>query len=912
MRRLLLPALWAVLAVQPALAERLTLNYLPPDLPPSNVCNADPEERDPAELQEGAPEEQDQAPAPEDVAFLDYLTRDIRDLTHEDADRWFDFITVLINRRAELDPGFAGIEEAFARIDVYVSAGRLDALRSLGAVEGLARRSGDLTNSQKVRLARLYWNGIGVAEDRGVAEELITTAAFAGNADALMEALRLQVAGGSIETWDLAPEETATLAFGGMVGRLNRGICDRAERMAREYEDGDILTPNPDLAYAWRKFAADLGGAEAAWRVVEYHLSATAGEKDNEILLHYLSLAVRNGYAIEPGTVEDIVASGATTEAEIRKTLGYNYNRVGSARRRTAVPYLDLQVHLTGDFSSAENDYLRYLREVAALPGAPASILTRLAKELLQRRGRWAAEAEATVLLEQAAARDDPDAIILLANILMRYRGETAKTSRTENLLIDAVSRLGRGDAMNALDALYRCKFPGAPMLPEAQFWANVYRTADVAPVGVSPTDLAKFDTAMEPEAIAKIQSLALQGHGSSTADQLQLLQADPAASDAALRFWAVRVSRSDQALEDYVKQEFEHALTRGERYSAVELFRRAFLDIGPSISLDLAVTLVKHAGRDPTVVSEIEALLKLSAQRGEGAAIRLLQRLTGRDGEEVYRTYADAIETRGDFLALMYAAPYVPDDRFDDYMDRAISEMNCFTKDVAELADAYALRERPDQAYHWLQVGLAMEKGHVLSKLGLSDQQLTDFGRGKPAPTSAVDTLSLSEGDQDARRRLYLRMADPDDPAYDPEAAATHLETIVKHDDAPTLSWALAQYRRADQRLRDEIAKRIDLRAIEERAAQEGDSAAQFELGMLLRTEASGGADLNASATWLLRAAEAGHTEAMVEYAVALGFGLGIPADPKFAEIWLREADSLGNPRARDLMNVLSAMARE
>lgn len=908
MRTLLLPALWIVFAAGPALAERLTLSFLPPDLPPANVCNADPEERAPEEVQEGAAADAAQAPAPapENAAFLDYLKRDIRDLTQEDADRWFDFIMVLINRRAELDPDFAGIEEAFARIDLHVAAGRLDALRSLSAVEGLARRADDLTNGQRVRLARFYWAGIGVAADRALAETLITTAAFAGNADALMEVLRLQVAGESVETWDFPPEETATLAFGGMVGQLNRGLCDRAERMAREYVDGEFLTPNPDLAYAWRKFAADMGGAEAAWRVVEYHLSATAAEKDNATLLRYLRLAVRNGYAIEPGTVEEIVASGAATEAEIRKTLGHNYNRIGSARRRTAVPYLDLEAGLTGAFSAAENDYLRYLREIAALPGAPASVLTRLAKELLLRQGRWAAEAEATALLERAAARDDPDAITLLAEILLRDRDAAAKTNRAENLLIDAVSRLGAADAMNALDALYRCKLPAAPMLAEARFWADGYRAADIAPVGVSPTDLAKFDPAMEPEAIAKMQSLALRGHGSSTADLLQFLQADPATSDAALRFWALRVSRSDQALEEYVKQEFEHALTRGERYGAIELFRRAYLDIGPSISLDLAVALVKHAGRDPEVAAEIEALLTLSAARGEGAAIRLLQRLTGADGEAVYRTYADAIETRGDFLALMYAAPYVPDDRFDDYMGRAISVMNCSTKDVAELADAYAARDRPEEAHHWLRVGLAMERGHVLSKLGLSDQQLSDFRRGKPAP------IAVAGDDPAALRRLFLTAADPDDPAYDPEAAAGHLETVLAEGGPAERGWALAQYRRAGLSVRTAIAARIDIRAIAADAAEAGDSAAQFELGMLLRAEASGAADLEASAGWLLRAAEAGHSAAMVEYAFALGFGLGLPADPKLAVIWLREAESLGNSRARDLTTLLTAMATE
>ncbi|OYX43890.1 MAG: hypothetical protein B7Z02_08020 [Rhodobacterales bacterium 32-67-9] len=913
MRNLLLLAICAtLLATQPAQAERLTLNFMPPVLPGSDVCNAEPEEREATEIQDGAQDGEQQASAVQEAAFVGYLIRDIRQFTNDDADRWFDFIMLLITRRAELDPGFAGVEEAFARIDLYIAAGRLVALQDLGAIDGLARRADELSNSQRVRLARLYQGGIGVAQNPELAQSLITTAAFAGNADALMEVLRLMLAGESVETWDLSIDETATLAFGGMVGQMNRGICDRAERMAREYEDGDILTPNPDLAYAWRKFAADMGGAEAAWRVVEHHLAATAPDKDNAALLHYLRLAVRNGYAVGPEAVSAVVDSGAATEAEIRRILGHNFNRVGAVRRRTAVPYLQLEARLTGELSAAENDRLLYLREIAALPGAPASVLTQLAQEILQHRGRWAAEDEATALLERAAARDDPEAILLLAEILLRYRDEAAKASRAETLLIDAVSRLGKGEAMDALDALYRCQLPAAPMLSEARFWAGNYRAADIAPVGVSPTDLAKYDTAMEPEAIAKIQSLALLGHGSSTADQLQLIQSDPVASDAALRFWADRVSRSDQALEDYVKQEFELALTSGERNSAIEVFRRAYLDIGPSISLDLAVVLVEHAGRYPEVAEEIEALLTQSAERGEGAAIRLLQRLTGRDGEAVYQTYAETIGARGDFLALMYAAPYVPDDRFDDYMDRAISIMTCGTKDTAELADTYAARNRPDQALHWLRVGLAMETGHVLAKLGLSDRQISDFDRGKPVPVATLGAVSLARSDVDAARRLFLQLTDPDDPGYDPDTAAGHLETILRAGDPAALSWVLAQYRRADRRLRAAIAARVDIGIIADRVTDAGDSAAQFELGMLLRTDASGDADLNASAQWLLRAAEAGHSDAMVEYAFALAFGLGIPADPQYAGTWLQEAENLGNPGARDMMTLLAATVRK
>lgn len=904
-------ALLVLSMAQPAFAERMTLSFLPPDLPPSNVCNAEPERNDPEEVQDADGDQTDGAVL-DDAGRLQYLIRDIRDLTRDGADRWFDYIMTLITRRAELDPAFAGIEETFARIDVYLAAARLDELREAGLIEGLNARTTELSRNQRVRLARFYLNGIGVERDPGYAKSLITAEAYLGNASALMEVLRMLVRGEELEDWDLSPERTATLAYGGMIGRLNLGLCDRAEQMAREYLDGDILTPNPDLAYAWRKFAADMGGAEAAWRVVEHHLDAAALEKDNATLLHYLQLAVENGYDVGPEDVGQIVAAGATTETEIRKILGFNYNRVGSARRLSVARYLELEVNPTGEMISEEDDFFQYLREIAALPDPPGPVLTRLAKEILLRRGRWAGEAEAAEILQEAVARDDPEAMAMLAEILVRHREDNAKTGEAERLLTDAVARHGYGAAMPALDALYRCRLPGAPMLEEAAFWSDAYRAAEIAPVNVSAGDLASLDPAREPEAVAKLQSLALLGHAGSTAHLLQFLQSDPLSPETALRFWAGRVSGSDVALKEYVIQEFDLALTPGERQSAIGLFRRAHLDIGPRISLDLAVALVEQAGRDPEVAAEIRELLTGSGRRGEGAAIRLLQRLTGADAAEVYREFAEAIEARGDFLALMFAAPFVSDETFDSYMDRAVAVMSCTTKDVAEMADAYALRDRPDEAYRWLRIGLTMEGGHTLSKLGLSDQQMAAFERGRAAPAVAVEQRALADGDADALRRLYILAADPDAETHDPEAAAGYFAAVIQRADAPIMSWALAQYRRADRALRKKIEKRVDIRAVLTEAAGSGDRHAQFELGMLLRHQARNQEDLRASAERLRQAAEAGHGEAMVEYAFALGFGLGVPQDPRLALIWLEKAEGLQPGQARDLIGIFGAMTEE
>ena len=443
---------------------------------------------------------------------------------------------------------------------------------------------------------------------------------------------------------------------------------------------------------------------------------------------------------------------------------------------------------------------MRYLREVAARPDAPSLILIRLAKEILLRQGRWAGEVEAIEVLERAVRLDDPEAMAMLAEMLLGQVEDVARTNRAQELLIDAVSRHGYGVAMNALADVYRCRLPKSPMLEEAEFWAASYRAADLATVTVSPTDLVKIDASKEPEAITKLQSLALLGHGGSTADMLQLLQSDPLATDLALRAWAGRVSGNDQALEEYAKQEFELALTSDEGDNAIELFRRVYLDTGATSALDLAIVLVKHSGRDPGVAEEIRKLLNIAGQRGEGAAIRLLQRLTEKDGVEIYRDFASAIDARGDFLALMFAAPYVDDETFDKYMSRAVAVMNCNSKDVAELADANTIRNRPDAAHHWMLVGLAMEGGHTLSKLGLSDWQMADYDRGEPASIDQAEARALAENDSDALRRQYLLTADASAPTFDAEAAAEQLAALIGGDDIPAMNWGFARYRQADQ----------------------------------------------------------------------------------------------------------------
>ena len=901
MLRLISSFLAGAILANPVQAERLDMAFLPLDFPPSNVCNAEPEQVEDDETSEGGSGGQ---PELDDDERLQFLIRDIRDLSRDGPDIWFDHIVALLEKRAELDLSFTDYDIALATIELHLKAGKKDDRWVSELVNALRIRHAELSGNNQVRLARYFTSGLGVAPDPEFAKSIYVAQAYNGNSSALFELLRLLQRGESIKGWDLGIQETAEMAFGGLVGQFNRGLCARAERMAREYINGEFLKPNPDLAYAWRKFAADMGGADAAWRVVEHHLNATAPVKDDAVLLHYLKQAVEYGFNLGPEELAQLEDAGASIEAEIREILGHNQNRTGHDRRRSAVPFLTLKVNRFTDGITQDSEYFQYLKEIITMPSVPAPTLRAYAGEILLRRGRWISAGEAETHLRAAADQGDAAAMVQLAELLTIDAHDDARMGEAEQLLLDAATLAGHPPAMRALDAFYRCQVPDAPRNDQAKFWAESFRNSGAQPYGISASDAAKLSMSRNPREIAQLQSFAVQGHALSAANYLQVLQSNALSSDAQLSYWARRVSRSDQGLEAFVKGEYEIASTPSQRGNAVELMRRAFLDIGPAISLDLAVTLTNDIADNPTVADEIRRYLKSSAQRGEGAAIRLLQRLERKNREEVYEQFKDIISARGDFLALMFAAPFVPDDEFDAHMARAISIMNCRSKDIAEIADVYAEKGNEVETLRWLRIGLQVEGGHALSRLGLSDEQMASFGR------ESIQELPLDENSN--LQLAYLRAADPDDEGFDPEMAAAYLEEMLADPDIEANRWAIRKYTSAPLPQQFALDDRMDVTGMMEEIARSGDHEIQFQYGMLLRRRAKVPAELSESTDWLMKAAENGHPTAMAELGFAIGLGLGVPADPRLGLIWIEKANSLGDPRADELAGIFSAMVSE
>lgn len=884
-------------------AAPLTLDFLPPQMEPRDVCGT------PGGVDAQSKPVGDGGPVTlEDEDRIRYLRRDIRVYSDDDADRYFDFIDALVTRQGDIDADFTPVDQTLARVDLWLRAGRLEGLEASGLIAGLRARIDEMTNNQRVILARFYADGVGVAEDRAFAQELIREAAYGGNANALLEIARLAQDGELVEGWDAPLDLTITMAFGGILGALDAGVCRRAERIAQAYVNGDVVTANPALALAWFKFAADMGRAESAWRVVEHHLNANAAQKDNIELRRYLEQAVRLGVSVTSTQEAALVASGAVNKQQLVDLLGFNHSQDAGRTVKAVAPLLQLEVNIAELKPGNESLYLAYLREISVMQQAPGRVFDRLGAEVLVSKGRWAGEAEAMVLLEEAAKRGDGRGQRRLAQMILRYRDNPAEVARAETLLMEVVARHGMPEGMDDLDTLYRCQVNDAPRLRQADVWAANYRASGHASVRINATDLLALAPDRAPETIAQIQSLALNGRSRMVASHAQRVQANPLASDAALRYWAQAVNRTKQTLEIFAELEFELAQTPAQRAQAIEFFRRVYLNNGVASALDLAVALVEYNARDPDVAKEIVTLLTMAGNRGEGGAIRLLSRLQTkvRSEVEVFAQFADTIEKRGDFLALMFAMPHIGADKVDDYMDRAVSLMNCGTKDADELGDAYALRQIGEMSYHWREVGLHFEGGHVLSKLRLSNRQVEWFDDGAAANPADAARRALGDGDGSALMRLLALTANADLETYDKEAAVGHFLNAIQRNTGAGLADVVALYRAAPEEVRTGVAESTDISAALQGAALGGDVSSAYAYGMLLRDRATSIADLTDSAKWLQEAAARGNRDAMFEYGYLLGYGLGRPADAVEALQWLEQAKSAGHPRAQEVARMV------
>lgn len=891
-----------VLAPIAANAATVDLQFEPPELDAQAVCNPRLGDEDLAAKWADV----DPANPPETDTAL--IKRDFRRLLEMDAGRWFDVVAAVEANFQAIDPDYSDVNMVIDRIELLLAAGRVGDLTKERLVERLAAM--DLTQTPRAQnlLAGYLTRGVGIQKDQTQGEALLLQAALGGNADAILALVEREVAGKPVDGWTVPPDLAVTMAFGALVGKLDPLICDRVNRIAREYMSGRIVTRDPALAERWFRFSADLGDAVSAWKVAEMHLRAEDVVKDNRVLLHYLTAASDAGLPYAQIVLARLKADGALLPRDLA-AADKTYAAAAKASSAGAASHvLFLQAQSRRDPAWTRR-YVAALTELAAKPDAPAWALIAMADQLLAAKGRWAGKAEALALLERAIALGESAALEKTASMKVHAASTPAEFYALMDQLIQAVVSAGEVDPMLELSNAYICRAPDAPQVAEADYWARVALSTSTLAVDYTPQRLAALGATPDPLVEAEIQTQALTGRVSAIAQYIFLLERRGGSREM-LAFWEGYASRFPGVAGARANLALEAARSPATRRAALELFRKAVAQGEAGAGTKLAETLLE----DPAVTAEdraeaLEILLPL-ADLGIGDALSMLPLADPDqfpDMKAVMDRYAQTVDDRGDFDALLLALPLITDRTvYADYVARATAITGCTFNEALRLTDAIGRAGDRGLFQRWLRITdyLAQKDGDALAELAdVYSRYATDADQPK---ILAYYEAARAAGSKVAIQRLLNRYSRRAAPQYDPALSAELFVDLVKVSAPEELPHALNRLRGATPEIRAIAYRSIDEARLFLSAAQSGSPVAMREYALILRQGAASPAEVLESTDWLRKAAEAGEPSAMVDLAEALAFGIGTAPSRDESLEWLAKAAELGSDEAAQRLRSL------
>ncbi len=883
-------------------AQTVDLVFEPPALETGKVCEPRPSDEALVAKWEGVTLD---ALPETDTAII---KRDFRRLIELDPQRWFDTVDAVQSNFRSIDPQYSPANMLIDRIELLVATGQVADLQRERLVEQLAALDLRQTPRAQHLLAGYLMRGVGIERDVAKGEELLLQAGFGGNADAILQLVEREIQGNPVKGWDVPPELGVTMAFGALVGKLDPLICDRVNRIAREYMNGDIVTRDPVLSERWYRFSADLGDALSAWRVAEIHLRAEDLPKDNDTLLRYLTAAADAGLPYAQVALARIEADGALVPRDL-ETAEALYSSAGEAWSSGAashVLFLQAQARRNPDWVPR---YSKALANLVQTPDAPAWSLIAMADKVLADKGRWAGEAEALKLLERAIDLGEYAAMERTAPMKFRTARTPEEFYSVMDRLMQAVVSSGEVDPMQQLSSGFICRAPDAPQVEEADYWVQVADSTATEAVDFSPEELAGLAATPDPIAEAEIQTQALTGRITAIAQYMYLLEQRQAPA-ATLAFWEDYATRFPGVTTARAALAMKAADTPAERGAVLDLFRKAVALGEPSAATQFAEALLEEGfATSATQAEALEILLPL-ADRGVGDALAMLP-LADPDTfpslAAVMDRYGDIVDARGDFDALLLALPLIKDRTvYADYLTRATSITACTFDEALRLTEAIGRVGDRTLFERWLRISdyLAAGEGFALAELAdVYGRYGTDADQPK---ILAYYEAAREEGSRTAIHRLLNIYSRRSSPQYDPARSAALFEDLVRFSAPEDLPGTLARLRAATPEIRAIADRTIDETALYLSAAESGSAIAMREYALILRKAATTPAGVLESTDWLRRAAEAGEPAAMVDYAEALVFGIGTDPSRDEALDWLQEAADLGSEDAAQRLRSL------
>ncbi|MDZ4395110.1 hypothetical protein [Cypionkella sp.] len=895
-----LPLCFAVVLALPAFAQTevlntVAVNFEPPRIEVEKICAASISDEQLA-AQWAA---WDGKTLPE--AAADLIQRDLRRLMDSDAIRWFDTIEKAQAMLPSVDPQFSADKALLARVELLIAAGRLKELTNQRLVDQLmANENGGSPRLQNI-LADYLMNGTGIPVNKEKGLQLLVAAGYGGNADALLKIVALQEKGTPVPGWDVPSDIAVTMAFGALVGKMDPMICDRVARIAREYMNGTIVTRDVGLAEKWFRFAADMGDGVSAWKVAEMHMRSEDLVKSNDTLITYMTKAADAGLPYAQVALGRLYEQGALVGKKDIDRARALYEQAAKFGDRAGLLrnalFLQAEAKVDGAYQPA---YRAALEEFAKRPDAPAWIFIALGDFEIADKGRWDGESAAVRYYEKAEAMGEPSATKRLTPIRFRYATTPKQFYQVIDEVIATVHTGGEIDPMNGLKDAFSCRAPQAPQRTEAEYWEGISTATGTKTVEFTPTELLAMIANPNPQDIARLQSQALYGRPTAIAQYMEVLARGNAAPEE-LAFWESYAKRFDGVTAARGRLEHKFAEIGQNLTDPTTTLRAAIAEGDTSAQIDLVEILLKQ---DPQKnAAAALAAIEPMAEMGNGAALRMLPQLDPKrfpDLKAVYAKYADVIESRGDFDAVVLALPFQPDQgRRDDYLRRATTATDCSFDEIKTLADA--MGQVGDQAAFtkWVDVAEFLSENDSWRLVQLGDLLRHYGGESMANAQLAYYERGYEGGNTTAIHRLLDIYGNASTPQFNAARTADLYVALVERSQPKDIPRALARLAVASQPVQDSAYARLDVPKLYRTAAEAGNPAGMREYGKLLQSTAQSTAELETSTLWISKAADAGDVPAMLAYADALAFGLGVPASRDQAMVWLQKASDAGNTDA-------------
>lgn len=745
-------------------------------------------------------------------------------------------------------------------------------------------------------LAELYESGRGVPRDFTAAIQFYRLAAVEDRPSAAFAVARLYASGEALAPNPDAARQMAQLGLVGLIAEANSGNCGALVSIARTYERGQALRQDQEVASAWYLAAARAGDLRGMDEIADRYAGGIGIDLSLDKALFWWRRAAAKGsssaalqvgrvYALGLGVTPD---AGEAQEWLERAARG---GSVGAMQRLAELWSGELPVTPAAGVDDAKA--VAWYQRALEYDPRRIGVLNALARAYKNGRGVAADPARAFDLFSRAAQAGSLSALRSMAESYRVGQGVEANTQRAMQLFRQAATRGDAGSFGEIVEA-HRCGL-GVDVDPEmAQRW--IERGAAQGVLRFMVESAEQLAARGDAEALAERRIMLLRAaSGGSRKAMVSLaetyatgfgVEPDEKQVTRWRNFATAPGENQPEGLVAVAKAILEGRLA-GTTDDAVALLAKASELGDEKAAVTLGRLLTKGApGLLPEPERGVEVVQASLRQNGPAIAGRAAARIAMERGDVAgaAKLMAEA-GAAGDRLALVNLAEWLGQDR----------------PEMAEIAKQYP---SPSQLLDQAAEGPPCDASIVVALA----EAFADKAGGEARVPETFKWLdfALASFTLEADRLLDLGQAAVQAATTDAERrrGLDLMRQSADRGEADAMM-ALSEIYREGQFVPTDVAAAESWlkRAVDARHPE-----ALYEYALALSTGRLGEADQEAAARYLASAAERGSTDAMRDLAKWRLVGFGGASDPADAVRLLEQAIAYGDPKALiDLADILT-----